>query len=297
MDSPPVHDGSLSRRERPSGGPWTRRVDRGRSVDRGPGTETASHPRGGQIPGTGAGQRTDVAAMNNSLRNPKTGGPRRSRLCSGCSRELPPRQRCEPHSRPRRWCSEPCRQRAFRATHPEYVERRRLLAAQRQRSGHTVYLVCRTCDTPFEHRVPRSGRRPVYCSNACRPPGRRRGVTRTLTCARCPTIFETRKPNRRYCSTRCARNTWRETPNPIPWRLRRRVLERDAWTCYLDGRPIRRDVRWPHPLSPSVDHVVPRAAGGSDDPANLRAAHWGCNQAKGDALPGTEIWVPQGVVA
>lgn len=31
-------------------------------------------------------------------------------------------------------------------------------------------------------------------------------------------------------------------------------------------------------LGASVDHVVPRSEGGSDDMANLRLAHWGCNR-------------------
>jgi len=56
-------------------------------------------------------------------------------------------------------------------------------------------------------------------------------------------------------------------------------------------------LRWPHPLSPSVDHVIPVSAGGSDRDDNLRAAHWGCNKAKGDQLPGVEVWVPGGLTA
>lgn len=33
---------------------------------------------------------------------------------------------------------------------------------------------------------------------------------------------------------------------------------------------------------PSVDHVVPRSKGGSDDLANLRLTHWTCNQKRGN---------------
>jgi 5-methylcytosine-specific restriction endonuclease McrA len=39
--------------------------------------------------------------------------------------------------------------------------------------------------------------------------------------------------------------------------------------------------RW----APTVDHIVPRSAGGSDDPANLRAAHQRCNAAAGPKIP------------
>lgn len=36
-----------------------------------------------------------------------------------------------------------------------------------------------------------------------------------------------------------------------------------------------------NPLRPSVDHVIPRAMGGSDRLENLRPAHLGCNAARG----------------
>lgn len=43
---------------------------------------------------------------------------------------------------------------------------------------------------------------------------------------------------------------------------------------------------WPprHPLSPSVDHIVPLSidASRAHDPSNLRAMHYGCNAARGD---------------
>lgn len=32
----------------------------------------------------------------------------------------------------------------------------------------------------------------------------------------------------------------------------------------------------------TVDHVIPRSLGGSDDLSNLRLAHWSCNRAKGN---------------
>ena len=38
---------------------------------------------------------------------------------------------------------------------------------------------------------------------------------------------------------------------------------------------------------PVVDHIVPRAYGGSDDPANLQAAHKSCNGRKSSHLPAT----------
>jgi len=42
---------------------------------------------------------------------------------------------------------------------------------------------------------------------------------------------------------------------------------------------------------------VPVSAGGPDTDDNLRASHWACNEAKGAALPGVEVWVPEAVLA
>lgn len=59
------------------------------------------------------------------------------------------------------------------------------------------------------------------------------------------------------------------------------VLARDNHVCGLCGFPVAVNRKFPHPLSPSLDHILPRSKGGSDDPANLQAAHLVCNISKG----------------
>lgn len=68
------------------------------------------------------------------------------------------------------------------------------------------------------------------------------------------------------------------------WRIYRRML-RDATVCQIPecGRPIDKSLRWPHPMSFSIDHIVPLSQGGSEfDRHNLRPAHLLCNQRRGD---------------
>ena len=63
------------------------------------------------------------------------------------------------------------------------------------------------------------------------------------------------------------------------------ILERDGWRCQIPGckrRPIRRDLKYPHPRSKSIDHIVPLSLGGDDTAVNKRAAHLGCNLARGN---------------
>lgn len=65
---------------------------------------------------------------------------------------------------------------------------------------------------------------------------------------------------------------------------RRRVLE-ESDVCALCGKPIDRSLRFPDPMSATVDHIIPIIKGGHpSDPANLQAAHLICNQMKGAKL-------------
>jgi 5-methylcytosine-specific restriction endonuclease McrA len=66
---------------------------------------------------------------------------------------------------------------------------------------------------------------------------------------------------------------------------RRRILDRDGWMCYLCHVSISPEFVYPHPLSATVDHVIPVSAGGTSADVNLRAAHWGCNEDKGSDMP------------
>ena len=60
------------------------------------------------------------------------------------------------------------------------------------------------------------------------------------------------------------------------WARRRRlILERDAWTCRLQYAGCTG-------VATQVDHITPRHFGGTDDPANLRAACAACNLGRGD---------------
>jgi len=68
--------------------------------------------------------------------------------------------------------------------------------------------------------------------------------------------------------------------------LAKRVLAEEP-LCYLCGLPIDHEAPPRSRYSPSVDHVIPLAAGGpAYDRANLRAAHFGHNSSKKDKTEG-----------
>lgn len=55
------------------------------------------------------------------------------------------------------------------------------------------------------------------------------------------------------------------------------VFDRDDWVCQLCLELIPAGLTYPHPLYPSVDHVVPLARGGAHETDNMQAAHLRCN--------------------
>lgn len=70
---------------------------------------------------------------------------------------------------------------------------------------------------------------------------------------------------------------------PISKRLRFEVLRRDNFRCFYcgtranEGKPL------------AIDHVTPRALGGTDDMANLVAACTDCNIGKTSTAPGAGL--------
>lgn len=65
---------------------------------------------------------------------------------------------------------------------------------------------------------------------------------------------------------------------------RRRVLASQN-VCGICGKPVDKSLRWPHPLSACVDHIVPIDKGGHpSDLSNLQLAHMCCNRQKSDKL-------------
>ena len=57
--------------------------------------------------------------------------------------------------------------------------------------------------------------------------------------------------------------------------------------CGICGKPVDFGQKYPHPLSPCIDHIIPIAKGGHpSDIDNLQLAHWTCNRQKSDKTPG-----------
>ena len=65
----------------------------------------------------------------------------------------------------------------------------------------------------------------------------------------------------------------------------RRVILSTQEVCGICGKPVDKSLKYPHPLSPTVDHIIPVSKGGHPcDLANLQLAHRCCNRQKSDRL-------------
>lgn len=133
-----------------------------------------------------------------------------------------------------------------------------------------------------------------YCSTWCSDTAQNQPGTYAdrigRTCPYCGTgLPVTARHDSRFCSTGCQvkhnQGIRRARQRGLPAESvdRYAVFERDDWMCSLCGEPIDKALTGRHPMSASLDHVIPLAW--PDSPghvlSNVAAAHLRCNISKG----------------
>lgn len=59
------------------------------------------------------------------------------------------------------------------------------------------------------------------------------------------------------------------------------IGDRDGWRCHLCAKPVNPKLKHPHPMSATIDHLIPLARGGTHRLNNVKLAHSVCNKRKG----------------
>ena len=186
-------------------------------------------------------------------------------------------------------CSAECR---------EKKRREELYGYEYKRYSHT----CEECGKLFTSNHPRR----VFCGEGCRKlVDDRKRKRYSHICVQCGVVFIANQPNRKYCSSECRdvacqkktnkvgnnRTPAREMPTIIPeiniktlsfqercintWHtkgftttLKRQVMERDGWQCYICSKET----------NLHVHHIVPRVEGGEHKAENLVTLCGGCHR-------------------
>lgn len=151
-----------------------------------------------------------------------------------------------------------------------------------EKPGPAPPVACRVCGTQIAG-APRHQR---YCSSICKGIANYGSSRRIwiVDCAWCDTTYISRLEHGAYCSKRCNRHSRRHLEGRfvVPDTLRFAIYERDRWVCQLCGRRVGRSYPANHRRAPSLDHIIPRSLGGSDEPDNLQLSHRLCNSLKSD---------------
>jgi hypothetical protein len=154
------------------------------------------------------------------------------------------------------------------------------VCTEKRRQAGMLCKECRKCGALFVPRGKGFGRR-TFCSDACA----------TRVCPECGKEFFDRAGQR--CSAACIKERELRQNREASRRrsIRRRgaikgpyhdleIFDRDGWRCQICKGLTRPWHRVPHPLAPTIDHIVPVSKGGDDVATNVQCAHFRCNTRK-----------------
>lgn len=175
------------------------------------------------------------------------------------------------------------------------------LAKREESAGRRASRCCEVCGSPTDAGTGHSRK---YCSDRCKrstwkareaagqygmctksgcdKPNRARGLCSTHynrayfpdSQKRWPGDPEQRRRNLRKKTQRRRAVTKGVTAEVVD---RDKVGDRDGWRCGICRRKVDRNLAWPHPRSPSLDHIVPISEHGPHTYANTRISHLKCN--------------------
>lgn len=161
-----------------------------------------------------------------------------------------------------------------------------------------IFNECPNCFETFETKYETK----IYCSRYCKETAKRRrqgvrklGVdyppTYSKICAGCGDKYVTTRASKNYCDRSCyqyhkdqrKRNSAAYLESNARQKFRNKVYLRDEGICQLCNEYVYLNVKYPDPMSPSLDHKIPISKGGTNALYNLQLTHLSCNIKRGNA--------------
>jgi 5-methylcytosine-specific restriction endonuclease McrA len=206
-----------------------------------------------------------------------------ARVCLGCEGEIRGKakfcQSCSVKRRRERQALWPSRQRVARQP------RRRMVS-------------CPRCGSEFWPWANGSHARKFCCKAAPKPPTpKARRAPAPRECLWCRELFIGVNSRQVACSTVCRQRYESKrrklrlkglNPTVVPVA---QLYRRDSGMCGICKAPVDRTLRYPHPMSATIDHIVPISKGGQHESHNLQLAHSRCNISKGNREVGGGGWL------
>ena len=229
--------------------------------------------------------------------------------CEYCGKEF------EAQTVRRKFCSDACRQREHRKSHPQKgkteEQKRRDRERQREKYAREHHIgekrICVICGNEFMSKSEKG----QTCSKQCarmlsrRKTGFCNSYLITKTCVVCGEAFKTYRGKQVTCSKECSDAKDRERRNHQNTSFRSRckkygvyfdakvkadlVIKRDGCVCQICGKRCDpSDKRWGFfgPDYPTLDHIRPLSKGGTHTWDNVQCACGMCNSEKRDLLYG-----------
>lgn len=188
----------------------------------------------------------------------------------------------------------------------QLTEKRKRKAARKKKEK--IYRACVVCGKEYEakgnvivcgdecrhkHELERVR---VYYIQVRRNKNMGNGVDKPIVCRYCGASFtpQYNDGRRLYCSATCQKRSERRHRHKNNGSVRRDkaerygerfkaadIYERDGWICGICHGKVSSKIKYPHPMSASLDHIVPIANGGTHTRDNVQLAHWICNSTVG----------------